>query len=176
MRIDIDLIGKKALNAKYELYGTIKICIFNKICIKRMDLYKISKNSINKNAKINVDTLKNKELIREVINVVKTIKINELDINIGLNLNEIIVNSYCIAFISSLLSIIKAKNNSKDIIYRVYTSDKLLEVKIKSIIVLPLVKNISSIVKILKLFTKGGMKNGRKTSNRISNDYINDIN
>ena len=92
MRIVIDLFAKKALNAKYELYGDIRICIFNKICVKRIDLYKISKNSINKNAKINIDTLKNKELIREVINVVKTIKINELDANIGFNLNEIIVN------------------------------------------------------------------------------------
>jgi hypothetical protein len=176
MRIVIDLIGKKALKTKYELYGTIKIYILNKICVKRIDLYRISKNSINKNTKINIDTLKNKELIREVINIVKTIKINKLDANIGFNLNEIIVNSYCIAFISSLLSIVKAKNNSKNIIYRVYTSDKLLEVKIKSIIVLPLVKNINSIVKILKIFLKGGIKNGRKTSNRISNDYINDIN
>ena len=146
MRIVIDLIGKKALKTKYKLYGTIKIYILNKICIKRIDLYKISKNSIKKNAKINIETLKNKELIREVINI------------------------------SSVLSIVKAKNNSKNIIYRVYTSDKLLEVKIKSIIVLPLVKNINSIVKILKIFLKGGIKNGRKTSNRISNDYINDIN
>lgn len=176
MRIVIDLIGKKALKTKYELYGTIKIYILNKICIKRIDLYKISKNSINKKAKINIDTLKNKELIREVINVVKTIKINELDANIGFNLNEIIVNSYCIAFISSLLSIVKAKNNSKNIIYSVYTSDQLLETKIKSIIVFPLVKNMYRIIKIIILFTKGGIKNGRKTSNRISNDYINDIN
>ena len=83
------------------------------------------------------------------------------------NLNEIIVNSYCIAFVSSLLSIIKAKNNSKNIIYRVYTSDKLLEVKIKSIIVLSLVKNINSIVKILKIFLKGGIKNGQAFLYRV---------
>ena len=65
---------------------------------------------------------------------------------------------------------------NEKIAYSINVSSSLLDLKIKSIIVVPLVKNISRLFKLIILFMKGGTKNGRKTSNRISNDYINDIN
>ena len=184
MRIDIDIIAKKPLKFKFELIWTIKIYLFNIFCIKTIDMKKYiypKKEKIDEeNRKVVHRIVFKEEGRKSLLNIIKSIRISYLNASIGINTYDEIINAYAIALISSILSIIIANAvndyDKKKISYNVRIPNDIVDIKFKSIIVLPLVKNISSILKLLFLFMKGGRKNGRKTSNRISNDYFNDIN
>lgn len=162
----------------------MKLYLFNIICIKTIDMSKYifpKKEKIDEeNRKIFHRIIQKRDGIETIIEVFRTIKIKQLDANIGINTTDEIINAYLIALLSSLTSIAIANTDTsfenEKIAYSINVSSSLLDLKIKSIIVVPLVKNISRLFKLIILFMKGGIKNGRKTSNRISNDYINDIN
>ena len=184
MRITCKISLKKALNSKFEPTGTIKIYIFNIICIKKI---KIKKYIVPKTEKIKEENdkfihrvLQNREGLTTLIEIVRKIKIENFKGIFNVNLYEPILNAYIIALLNSLIPIILSltdtslKNNN--IKYETGISNDILDVKISGIISIPIVQNISSILKLLFIFLKGGTVNGRKTSNRISNDYINDIN
>ena len=182
MKIKCKVSFKKGLKFKFEANGIIKIYIFKFICVKKLN---IGKYIIPKTEKIKEENDKflhkvilNKDGISTIKDIIKTIKIEKFDGSFFFNLDEPIINSYINSIINTIIPIIlKISNaNYKNIKYCSGISEEILDVKIKCIISIPIVKNISSILKLLFLFMKGGRKNGRKTSNRISNDYINDIN
>lgn len=184
MRLSFKLNVEKRLNAKFEPNGTIKIHILNFICIKRVDLTKLiipkSKKLKMKNQKFVNNVLINKEGRNSLFKIFRSIKIKELNGILKFNFFDPIINSYIITISSAVVPIVinltDTKVKNKKIKYETGVSSEIMNIKLEGIILLPLAKNISSIFKILFLFMKGGIKDGRKASNRIINDYINDIN
>ena len=131
-------------------------------------------------AKQIIKLLQLEEINKIAKNILKTIKVNKLDLNLGINFSDPILNAYFIAIINSVLPIFLISNNRNinldKIRYNTYISKKVVDLKVDSIISVSIVKNIISILKIVFLIVKGGIKNGNKTSNRISNDNFNDFN
>lgn len=182
MRIKCKVSLEKGLKSEFEANGIIKIYIFKFLCVKKVN---IGEHRVPKTEKIKEENDKflhkvilNKDGISAIKDVLKSIKIEIFDGSFFFNLYEPIINSYINSTINTIIPIILniVHTNFKNIKYSSGISEELLDVKIKCIISIPIVKNISSIYKIIITLLKGGIKNGRKTSNRISNDYINDIN
>ena len=136
-------------------------------------------NSVFMIVKQIIKSMEKEEIVKIVIKILKTIKVKKLDMELGINFNDPIINAYIIAIINSVLPILIAKNNRNfdlnNIKYNTFISKKVIYLRINGIIHISIVKNIISIIKIILVILKGGIKNGNKTSNRISNDNFNDF-
>lgn len=191
MKIRIKYIEENESSEVIENDNYIELYLFNIIKIKKIKMQrKVHTEGKKKNNKISntffmvgkqiLKSLKKEEIFKIVSKILKTIKINKLDMRLGINLQEPIINAYVIALINSIFPALLAMNSSNvdltNVRYETFISKKVLNLKIDSIIYISIVKNISSIIKIIFLSLKGGIKNGNKTSNRISYDNINDFN
>jgi hypothetical protein len=100
----------------------------------------------------------------------KSMKIQKIDLEVGFNSKNYIVNSYIMAYINYYINMNVAKNidrfNLNKTKYNTYISDKLLKVKIKGILDLKIVNTIHIIIKLIFKYMKGGKNNGKETSNR----------
>lgn len=190
MKIKIHYEEKNDNSNNIELNNHIALYLFG-IKIKKIKLKReIHNKSKDKNSKV-VDTifmitkqifksLEKQELVKIISNILKSIKVKRLDLKLGINLGDILLNVYSIATINATIPILLRLNNRNldlnHIKYETYISQKVIDLHIDSIIHVSIVKNIVSIIKIIFLVMKGGIKNGNKTSNRISNDNFNDFN
>lgn len=191
MKIRIKYMEKEETSNMMESDNYIAIYLFEIIKIKKIKIErKIHTDNKNGNNKVVntffmmvkqiIKSLQLEEINKIVKNILKTIKVNKLDLNLGINFSDPILNAYSIAIINSVLPIFLISNNRNinldNIRYNTYISKKVVDLKVDSIISVSIVKNIISILKIVFLIVKGGIKNGNKTSNRISNDNFNDFN
>ena len=100
----------------------------------------------------------------------KSMKIQKIDLEVGFNSKNYIINSYIMAYINYYINMYVAKNidrfNLNKTKYNTYISDKLLKVKIKGILDLKIVNTIHIIIKLIFKYMKGGKNNGKETSNR----------
>lgn len=190
MKIKIHYVEKNDNANNIELNNHIALYLFG-IKIKKISLDKKIPNKAQKkdNKVINtiftiirqiLRSLERQDIVNIIGDILKSIKVKRLDLKLGINLENILLNVYSIALINTILPIILRLNNKnldlKHIKYETYISQKVIDLHIDSIIHVSIVKNIVSIIKIIFLVMKGGIKNGNKTSNRISNDNINDLN
>ncbi len=190
MKIKIHYVEKNDNANNIELNNHIALYLFG-IKIKKISLDKKIPNKAQKkdNKVINtiftiirqiLRSLERQDIVNIIGDILKSIKVKRLDLKLGINLENILLNVYSIALINAILPIILRLNNKnldlKHIKYETYISRKVIDLHIDSIIHVSIVKNIVSIIKIIFLVMKGGIKNGNKTSNRISNDNINDLN
>lgn len=190
MKIKIHYVEKNDNANNIELNNHIALYLFG-IKIKKISLDKRIPNKAQKkdNKVINtiftiirqiLRSLERQDIVNIIGDILKSIKVKRLDLKLGINLENILLNVYSIALINAILPIILRLNNKnldlKHIKYETYISRKVIDLHIDSIIHVSIVKNIVSIIKIIFLVMKGGIKNGNKTSNRISNDNINDLN
>ena len=191
MKIKIKYFEKNQSPTVIENDNYIALYLFGIIKIKKIKIErKIHTNNDNKNTKVInaifmiakqiLKSLEKEEIVKIVSKILKSIKVNKLDMDLGINLQDPILNAYAIALINSILPLYFATNskniNLNNIRYNTFISDKVINLHIDSIISVSIVKNIFSIIKIIFVILKGGIKNGNKTSNRISNDNINDLN
>lgn len=191
MKIKIKYFEKNQSPTVIENDNYIALYLFGIIKIKKIKIErKIHTNNDNKNTKVInaifmiakqiLKSLEKEEIVKIVSKILKSIKVNKLDMDLGINLQDPILNAYAIALINSILPLYFATNskniNLNNIRYNTFISDKVINLHIDSIISVSIVKNIFSIIKIIFVILKGGIKNGNKTSNRISNDNINDFN
>lgn len=191
MKIKIKYFEKSQSPTIIENDNYIALYLFGIIKIKKIKIErKIHTNNDNKNSKVVnaifmitkqiLESLEKEEIVKIVTKILKSIKVNKLNMDLGINLQDPILNAYIIALINSLLPLYFATNskniNLNNIRYNTFISDKVINLHIDSIISVSIVKNIFSIIKIIFVILKGGIKNGNKTSNRISNDNINDFN
>lgn len=106
--------------------------------------------------------------------LMKSMKIKKIDLEIGFNMKNYIINSYIMAILNAFINSYISKNvdsfNLKDTKYQTYISKNLLKIKIKSIVNLNLVNTIYIILKLIIKYMKGGNKDGKKASNRKFND------
>ncbi len=190
MKIKIHYVEKNDNANNIELNNHIALYLFG-IKIKKISLDKKIPNKAQKkdNKVINtiftiirqiLRSLERQDIVNIIGDILKSIKVKRLDLKLGINLENILLNVYSIALINAILPIVLRLNNKnldlKHIKYETYISQKVIDLHIDSIIHVSIVKNIVSIIKIIFLVMKGGIKNGNKTSNRISNDNINDLN
>lgn len=191
MKIRIKYMEKEETSNMMESDNYIALYLFGIIKIKKIKIERKihTDNKKGNNKVVNtffmiakqiIKSLQLEEINRIVKNILKTIKVNKLDLNLGINFSDPILNAYSIAIINSVLPIFLISNNRNinldKIRYNTYISKKVIDLKVDSIISVSIVKNIISILKIVFLIVKGGIKNGNKTSNRISNDNFNDFN
>ena len=191
MKIRIKYIEKEETSNMMESDNYIALYLLKIIKIKKINIerkiHTDNKNGNNKvanaffmMAKQIIISLQLEQINKIIKNILKTIKVNKLDLNLGINFSDPILNAYSIAIINSVLPIFLISNNRNinldNIRYNTYISKKVIDLKVDSIISVSIVKNIISILKIVFLIVKGGIKNGNKTSNRISNDNFNDFN
>lgn len=191
MKIRIKYMEKEETSNMMESDNYIALYLFEIIKIKKIKIERKihTDNKTGNNKEVNtffmiakqiIKSLQLEEINRIVKNILKTIKVNKLDLNLGINFSDPILNAYFIAIINSVLPIFLISNNRNinldNIRYNTYISKKVVDLKVDSIISVSIVKNIISILKIVFLIVKGGIKNGNKTSNRISNDNFNDFN
>lgn len=96
----------------------------------------------------------------------------QLDILIGFNLQEPILNAYLMALINGVLNIFFAINTSninlKNTNYITYVSNDFFHLQVKGIIKFRIVNNIITILKIVKRIREVKKKNGKATSNRFA--------
>lgn len=191
MKIKIKYIEKSDSATVIENDNYIALYLFNIIKIKKIKIErKVHTDDNNKDNRV-VNTvfmilkqilrsLQKEEIVKIVTRILKSINVKRLNMDLGINLQDPILNAYSIAIINSILPIFLAKNSKNvdlnNISYTTFISKKVINLKIDSIIYVSIVKNITSIIKIIFIILKGGIKNGNKTSNRISNDNINDFN
>lgn len=191
MKIKIKYIEKSDSATVIENDNYIALYLFNIIKIKKIKIErKVHTDDNHKDNRV-VNTvfmiikqilrsLQKEEIVKIVTRILKSIKVKSLNMDLGINLQDSILNAYSIAIINSILPIFLAKHSKNidlnNISYTTFISKKVINLKIDSIIYVSIVKNITSIIKIIFIILKGGIKNGNKTSNRISNDNINDFN
>lgn len=191
MKIKIKYIEKSDSATVIENDNYIALYLFNIIKIKKIKIErKVHTEDNNKDNRV-VNTvfmiikqilrsLQKEEIVKIVTRILKSINVKRLNMDLGINLQDPILNAYSIAIINSILPIFLAKNSKNvdlnNISYTTFISKKVINLKIDSIIYVSIVKNITSIIKIIFIILKGGIKYGNKTSNRISNDNINDFN
>lgn len=191
MKIKIKYIEKSDSATVIENDNYIALYLFNIIKIKKIKIErKVHTDDNHKDNRV-VNTvfmiikqilrsLQKEEIVKIVTRILKSIKVKRLNMELGINLQDSILNAYSIAIINSILPIFLAKHSKNidlnNISYTTFISKKVINLKIDSIIYVSIVKNITSIIKIIFIILKGGIKNGNKTSNRISNDNINDFN
>lgn len=191
MKIRIKYMEKEETSNMMESDNYIALYLFEIIKIKKIKIERKihTDNKTGNNKEVNtffmiakqiIKLLQLEEINKIAKNILKTIKVNKLDLNLGINFSDPILNAYSIAIINSVLPIFLISNNRNinldNIRYNTYISKKVIDLKVDSIISVSIVKNIISILKIVFLIVKGGIKNGNKTSNRISNDNFNDFN
>lgn len=191
MKIRIKYMEKEETSNMMESDNYIALYLFEIIKIKKIKIERKihTDNKTGNNKEVNtffmiakqiIKLLQLEEINKIAKNILKTIKVNKLDLNLGINFSDPILNAYSIAIINSVLPIFLISNNRNinldNIRYNTYISKKVVDLKVDSIISVSIVKNIISILKIVFLIVKGGIKNGNKTSNRISNDNFNDFN
>lgn len=191
MKIKIKYIEKSDSATVIENDNYIALYLFNIIKIKKIKIErKVHTDDNHKDNRV-VNTvfmiikqilrsLQKEEIVKIVTRILKSINVKRLNMDLGINLQDPILNAYSIAIINSILPIFLAKHSKNidlnNISYTTFISKKVINLKIDSIIYVSIVKNITSIIKIIFIILKGGIKNGNKTSNRISNDNINDFN
>ena len=117
---------------------------------------------------------------KEAKKINNSIYIQKLDMSLGVNFYDVVVNCYTIAFINTLFSILLALKkdmvNYKEVRYDTYISNVIYNFKIYSILKFNLANTIFVIIKVLIRLRKVERKNGKRgTSNRRFNDDCYDI-
>lgn len=162
---------KDKYEIKITLYFLEKIPL---ICFKLNNekIRKISNN--NKLQKINLKSMeRNIKLDKEIIKSIKNIKIkiSKLNLIVDLGTEDVILTSYLIAFIASILGIIlphiskkEEINNISYIINPIYKNTNEYHINLNSIISIKIVHIIYSML----IFVKKGREKYERTSNRRS--------
>lgn len=128
-----------------------------------------------------IKSLEKEEIVKIVSRIFKSIKVHDLDMDLGINFNNPILNAYSIAAVNSILPLYFAKNSSninlKNIRYTTFISQKVIDLKIDTTIYISIFKNIPSILKIIFIVLKSKlseMKNNKNTKaygNELNKNY-----
>lgn len=110
---------------------------------------------------------------KEIKRLKSSLYYEKIDLNIGVNFKDVVLNSYIISLLNALINMYFAKNadkiNFSKASYITYISNKIINIKINSIIKVKLVNTIGIIIKLIISFRKVVKKDGRTTSNRKLN-------
>lgn len=167
MKIKIKISEKNENETQIENKGYVAIYILG-IRIKKIIIDKKfnAKRKANKNLntvymliKQIMSSLENKEILEIINDLLKSIKIHKLDLKLGINLEDPIINAYSIALINSILPMAIMYNdkkvNFKNISYNTFISNEVIYLDVKSVVYVSIFKNLKSIFKLIfKVRTK----------------------
>lgn len=191
IRVKIDYAEKERKDLK--ILNKIEIYIFYFIKIKTIEL-KNKKEIENKKGSYKVDAIfklvgtyieyskKEKEIIntKDLKKIINSIYYEKINIDIGINLKDPIINAYLITAINILLNlfIIKKQNKMKleNVSYATYISNNIFNLKLNCIIRFRVANTIITIIKIIVRLREVERKYGEKSSNRLANGNSYDIN
>lgn len=158
LKFKIEYLEKNKQN-NLDSLGYIKIYILGirikKIVIKRREEVdkKININTVLKLVKRKFKPFKKNEILDIVSSLFNSVKINKLNLRLGINFYDPILNAYAIAFVNSLLPILLFKSNKmslkKNISYITYISDNLLSLDVNTVFSVSIIKNFKIILKII---------------------------
>lgn len=182
MKIKIKYIEKSEDANTIENKNYIALYLFGIIRIKKIKIErKVHTDKKSNNQVVNtifmiikqiIKSLEKEEIVKIVSRILKSIKVHTLDMDLGINLNNPILNAYSIATINGILPLYLAKNSSninlKNIRYTTFISQKVIDLKIDSIIYVSILKNIPSILKIIFILIKAKL-NEIKDNNKSKN-------
>lgn len=124
-------------------------------------------NTIYMIAKQIKNSLTYNQILDIITGLLKTVKVNKLDMDLGINLNDPIYNAYIIALINALipLFIVNNKNiNLDNIKYNTFISEKTLFLNIKCELSISIIRNIFRIFKIIIVLIKQKIKEAKNKS------------
>lgn len=191
IRVKIDYAEKERKDLK--VLNKIEIYIFYFIKIKKIEL-KNKKEIENKNGNYKIDAIykllstyieylkKEKQLItsKDIKKLLNSIYYEKLNIDVGINLQNPIVNAYLITIINIVLNLFIMKNQSKmklkNTSYSTYISNNIFNLKLNCIIRFRVANTIITIIKIIVKLRKVEKKYGEKSSNRLTYGNSYDIN
>lgn len=191
IRVKIDYAEKERKDLK--ILNKIEIYIFYFIKVKTIEL-KNKKEIENKKGSYKVDAIyklvstyieyskKEKEIIntKDLKKIINSIYYEKINIDIGINLKDPIINAYLITVINILLNlfIIKKQNKMKlkNVSYATYISNNIFNLKLNCIIRFRVANTIITIIKIIVKLREVERKYGEKSSNRLANGNSYDIN
>lgn len=191
IRVKIDYAEKERKDLK--ILNKIEIYIFYFIKIKTIEL-KNKKEIENKKGSYKVDAIfklvstyieyskKEKEIIntKDLKKIINSIYYEKINIDLGINLKDPIINAYLITAINILLNlfIIKKQNKMKikNVSYATYISNNIFNLKLNCIIRFRVANTIITIIKIIVRLREVEKKYGEKSSNRLANGNSYDIN
>ena len=138
--------------------------------IKKENKKKEIKNKI-------IERLKRQKIlvIKNILNIISTVKVDKLKLDLGINLNDPIYNAYLIAIINSLLSLYLA-NKAKDlhaIYYNTFISEKIIHIDIETIISIPIIINIPNILSIITIVLKKENSDKLKEASKLKTKCLN---
>ena len=132
-------------------------------------IYKFLINFLNFR-KINTALVKKEELKK----ISDSIYFKMLDLDIGINSKNILANVYLMSTLNGLINMYFAYKSDKmdldKVKYKTYISNKIVNLKVDSIIRFNLVNTIIIIIKIILRYRKVVKEDGKTTSNRKLND------
>lgn len=194
IKIKIKVITNENRSKNESIFSRsyIEIYILRIIRVKRIEfnsIENIGKSAKNKVANIfsyivdkyiNYDK-KTKLIITksEIRKLNESINFEKIYLNLGINFKNMIVNSYVIGILNSILGFFIAKNIDKikldDVKYNIYISKNVFSVDIYSIINFNPVHTIIILIKLIFRVRKVDKDYGKRTSNRKSYDDCYDI-
>lgn len=164
MKIKVKYLEKE--KGKNELENDNQIAIYLLgIKIKKIRLNRTIHGKKNSNKYTNtfymivkqiLRATKNTQLLKQVNKIIKTIKIEKIDLNLGLHLQDPILNAYSIVLVNSILPTLLNKqqialNNLK---YNTFISNKVIYIDAYTTIQIPILKNVINIIKVMIIVIK----------------------
>ena len=125
-------------------------------------------NTIYMIAKQIKNSLTYNQILDIITGLLKTVKVNKLDMDLGINLNDPIYNAYIIALVNALIPLFIVNNNKNinldNIKYNTFISQKTIFLNIKCELSISIIRNIFRIFKIIIVLIKQKIKEAKNKS------------
>ena len=125
-------------------------------------------NTIYMLAKQIKNSLTYNQILDITTGLLKTVKVNKLDMDLGINLNDPIYNAYIIALVNALIPLFIVNNNKNinldNIKYNTFISQKTIFLNIKCELSLSIIRNIFRIFKVIIVLIKQKIKDEKNKS------------
>ena len=125
-------------------------------------------NTIYMLAKQIRNSLTYNQILDIITGLLKTVKVNKLDMDLGINLNDPIYNAYIIALVNALIPLFIVNNNKNinldNIKYNTFISQKTIFLNIKCELSLSIIRNIFRIFKVIIVLIKQKIKDEKNKS------------
>ncbi len=168
LKINLKYIEEDRDKSKIETRNNIALYLFGikvkKIKIARTIHGKEKSNKLVNNSFMIIKQVlratKNKDLLKIGNKIIKTIKVEKLNLKLGINLQDPIANAYSIALINALLPTYLAKQQIAldNLKYETFIANKVIYIDVYTSIQFPILKNIINILKIIFIVIKENKK------------------
>lgn len=176
MKVKINYLEENKNNDLMQTKNYINIYLFE-IKIKEIKLERKIHAPKTNNKEINTiymlaKQIKNSLTYNQILDIItgllKTVKVNKLDMDLGINLNDPIYNAYIIALVNALVPLFIVNNNKNinldNIKYNTFISQKPIFLNIKCELSLSIIRNIFRIFKIIIVLIKQKIKEVKNKS------------